>query len=273
MPTNVHTAAVEHRVGRGNGSMLVSGNNAAPQLEKATVRNYYRSGIEWLGNHYIICQDQSSKLAAPHCLSQVRSLLRLRGAFERPGRQRRLRAHIKTRSRRPIPQPVNSWGVQSARNILNYGTDRSDGQRAFLRRTARVVRKKIAIRCPEGTRHRSPLGSITFFAPREATVIRRPLRICDVSSPVLGSPLNKKTKQNTPWQSGTDGERTSGRDACWTAGERARVAPGTPAAAEQWTLVRWLGVAAANGNCVHGSNSPIDAYDRRVKDARLGHDF
>ena len=154
MPTNVHTAAVEHRVGRGNGSMLVSGNNAAPQLEKATVRNYYRSGIEWLGNHYIICQDQSLKLAAPRRLSQVRSLLRLRGAAERPGRHLRLRARIRTRSQMPIPQPVNSWGVQSTRNILNYGTDRSDGQRAFLRRAARVVRKKIAGLCPEGTRHR-----------------------------------------------------------------------------------------------------------------------
>jgi hypothetical protein len=74
-------------------------------------------------------------------------------------------------------------------------------------------------------------------------------------------------------RSGTDGNGTPRLAACWTAGERARVAPGTPAAAEQWTLVRWLGVAAANGNCVHGSNSPIDAYDRRVKDARLGHDF
>ena len=161
-----------------------------------------------------------------------------------------------------------------------YEIDRSDGQRAFLRRCARraahVVRKKVASLCPEGTKHRSPLGSITSFAPRESTVIQRRLRIRVFSLPVTGLPLNKKIKQNTPWQSGTDGERTSGRDACRTAGERACVAPGTPAAFEQWTLfslIGWLGTSTANGNGVHGSNSTDDASDRRVKDARLGHDF
>ena len=173
----------------------------------------------------------------------------------------------------PIPRPVNSLGTQSSRNTMIYEIDRSDGQRAFLRRAARVVRKKVASLCPEGTRHRCPLGNITSFAPREATVLQRRLRIRVFPSPVPGLPLNKKIKQNTPWQSGTDGERTSGRDACRTAGERACVAPGTPAAAEQWTLVRWLGASATSGNCVHGSNSTIDAYERRVKDARLGHDI
>ena len=214
-----------------------------------------------------------SKLAAPHCLPRVRSLLRLREAAERPGRQRRLRAHTSKRLRMPITRPVNSRGVQSTRNILISGIDRSDGQRAFLRRAAHVVRKKVASLCPEGTKHRSPLGSFTSFAPRESTVIQRRLRIRVFSLPVTGLPRNKKIKQNTPWQSGTDGERTSGRDACRTAGERACVAPGTPAAFEQWILVRWLGASAASGNCIHGSNSTIDVYDRRVKDARLGHDF
>ena len=166
-------------------------------------------------------------------------------------------------------------GVQSTRNTVIYEIDRSDGQRAFLRRAARVVRKKVASLCPEGTRHRCPLGSITSFAPREATVIQRRLRIPDFSLPVRGLPLNKKIKQNT-WQSGTDGERTSGRDACRTAGERACVAPGTPAAFEQWTLfslIGWLGTSTANVNGAHGSNSTIDACERRVKDARLGHDI
>ena len=216
-----------------------------------------------------------SQLAAPHCLSRVRSLWRLRGASERPGRQQRLRAHTRERSRMSIPRPVNSRSVQSTWNTMIYEIDRSDGQRAFLRRAAREVRNKEAILCPEGTEHRSPLGSLTIFAPREATVTQRRLRIRVFSSPVTGLPLNKKIKQNT-WQSGADGERTSGRDACRTAGERACVAPGTPAAFEQWTLfslIGWLGTSTANVNGAHGSNSTIDAYERRVKDAGLGHDF
>ena len=239
MPINVHTAAVEHQAWRGNGAMFVSGNNAAPQLENATVKNCYCTDETSRAARITTATPNSSQLAAPHCLSRVRSLLRLREAAERPGRQRRLRAHTRKRSRMPISRPVNSWGVHSARTILISGIDRSDGQRAFLRRAARVVRKKVASLCPDGTRHRCPLGSITSFAPREATVLQRRLRIRVFPSPVPGLPLNKKIKQ-----SGTDGERTSGRDACRTAGERACVAPGTPAAAEQWTLVRWLGASA-----------------------------
>ena len=256
---------------RGNGPMLVM-RSLAQQLENAT-RDSYPTMLTSRAARITTATTNPSQLAAPHCLSRVRSLLGLRGASERPGRQRRLRAHTRKCSRMPITRPVNSRGVQSTRNTVIYEIDRSDGQRAFLRRAAHVVRKKVASLCPEGTKHRSPLGSLTSFAPRESTVIQRRLRIRVFSLPVTGLPLNKKIKQNTPWQSGTDGERTSGRDACRTAGERACVAPGTPAAAEQWTLVRWLGASAASGNCVHGSNSTIDAYDRRVKDARLGHDF
>ena len=273
MPTTMCTAAVEHQAWRGNGAMFVSGNNVAPQLKNATMKNCYCTHETSRAARITTATTNPSQLAAPHCLSRVRSLLRLREAAERPGRQRRLRAYFTTRSWMPILRPVNSLGTQSSRNTMIYEIDRSDGQRAFLRRAARVVRKKVASLCPEGTRHRCPLGSITSFAPREATVLQRRLRIRVFPSPVPGLPLNKKIKQNTPWQSGTDGERTSGRDACRTAGERACVAPGTPAAAEQWTLVRWLGASATSGNCVHGSNSTIDAYDRRVKDARLGHDF
>ncbi len=39
MPTNMRTAAVEHCVGRGNGSMLAKV-GVAQQLEKATTNNY-----------------------------------------------------------------------------------------------------------------------------------------------------------------------------------------------------------------------------------------
>ena len=275
MPTNVHTAAVEHRMIRGNGPMLVM-RILAQQLENATGDSYPPTPTSRADGRISTATTNLSQLAAPHRLSRVRSLLGLRGASERPGRQRRLRAHTRKRSRMPITRPVNSRGVQSTRNTMIYEIDRSDGQRAFLRRAAHVVRKKVASLCLEGTRHRSPLGSITSFAPRESTVIQRRLRIRDFSLPAPGLPLNRKIKQNTPWQSGTDGERTSGRDACRTAGERACVAPGAPAAAEQWTLfslIGWLGTSTANGNGVHGSNSTDDASDRRVKDARLGHDF
>ena len=261
---------------RGNGPMLVM-RSLAQQLENATGDSYPPTHETSRADGRIsTATTNSSQLAAPHCLSQVRSLLGLRGASERPGRQRRLRAHTRKRSRMPITRPVNSRGVQSTRNTVIYEIDRSDGQRAFLRRAAHVVWKKVAGLCPEGTKHRSPLGSLTSFAPCESTVIQRRLRIRVFSLPVSGLPLiNKKIKQNT-WQSGTDGERTSRRDACRTTGERACVAPGAPAAFEQWTLfslIGWLGTSAANGNGVHGSNSTDDTSDRRVKDAILGHDF
>ena len=250
--------------------------NLAQQLENAT-RDSYPTTPRCRAATINTATTSYLKLAAPHCSSQVRSLLRLRGAAERPGRQRRLRAHFTTRSRMPILRPVNSLGTQSSQKTRIYEIERSDGQRAILRRAAHVVRKKIASLCPEGTRHRSPLGNITSFAPRESTVIQRRLRIRVLSLPVPGGlPLNKKIKQNTPWQSGTDGERTLGRDAGRTAGERACVAPGTPATFEQWTLfslIGWLGTSTADVNGAHGSNSTIDAYERRVKDARLGHDF
>jgi hypothetical protein len=266
MPTNMRTAAVEHRVRRGNGAVLVTGVKMAQQLEKATT-NYYCLRKQWFGNHNNPCHYHFLKLAPQHCLSRVRSLLRLRGAAGRPGRNRRLRAQTETRSRMPILRLVNSWGTQLSRNTTNSGIDRFDGQRAFLRRTVREVRNKEAVLCPDGTRHRCPLGSITSFASLEATVTQR-LRIPDLSLPVRGLPLNKKTRQNT-LQSGPDGHGTSGRAACRTAGERACVAPGTLAADAHWTLVGWLGASAANGNCVHGSNSAIDAYERRVCNLRL----
>ncbi len=205
----MHTAAVEHRVGPGNGAVLVTGVRMAQQLEKATTNNY-RTNALWFGNHYSSCHNHFLQLAAQHCLSHVRSLLRLRGAAGQSGRNRRLRAHIETHFQMPTPRPVNSRGVQLSRNTTNSVIDRFDGQRAFLRRAAREVRNKEAILCPDGTRHQCPLGSITSFAPREATVTQRRLRIPDFSSPVRGLPLNQKNRQNTPLQSGPDGNGTSG---------------------------------------------------------------
>jgi hypothetical protein len=322
---NMRTAAVEHRVGSGNGAVLVTGVQMAQQLEKAT-RDNYRLETPWFGNHHNPCHNQILKLAAQHCLSHVRSLLRLRRAAGRPGRNRRLRAQTETRSRMPIFRLVNSWGNQLSRNTTNSGIDRFDGQRAFLRRAVREVRNKKAVLCPDGTRHRCPLGSITSFAPREATVIQRRLRIPD-SLPVRGLPLNKKTSQNSlqfgpdgngtsgraacktagervcvapgtlaadahwtfvGWlgasasnghrlhfgaatlQSGTDGNGTPGRAACWTAGEHARVAPGKPAADDRWTLGGWLQASAMTGNCIRDGDSTNDVHERRVKDARTG---
>ena len=249
MPTNMRTAAVEHRVRRGNGAVLVTGVKMAQQLEKATT-NYYCLRKQWFGNHNNPCHYHFLKLAPQHCLSRVRSLLRLRGAAGRPGRNRRLRAQTETRSRMPILRLVNSWGTQLSRNTTNSGIDRFDGQRAFLRRAVREVRNKKAVLCPNGTRHGCSLGSITSFAPLEATVTQRRLRIPDSSLPVRGLPLNKKTSQNS-LQFGPDGNGTSGRAACKTAGERVCVAPGTLAADAHWTFVGWLGASASNGHRLH----------------------
>ena len=295
----------------------------AQQLEKATetVTRTYATVAAATEN---TATTSFSKLAAQHCSPQIRSCLRLRVAAAQPGRDNSLRAHTETRAQMPILRQVNSLGIQSSRNTMNSGIDRFDGQRAFLRHAEREVRDKIAILCPDGTYHRCPLGSITGFAPREATVTQRPLRIRGFSSPVMGLPLNKKTSQTT-LQSGTDGNGTSGRAACRTAGERTRVAPGTPAVDAQRTLVRWLGAtaanfnclhveagtdgngtpgrsacptagerahvapgspaaddqrsfvrrlgtSAANGNCIHSRDFTIGAYEGRVKDASRGHD-
>ena len=253
MPTNMRTAAVEHCVGRGNGSMLVTGVKMAQQLEKATT-NYYCHEEHVAGIHYTNCHNRVLKLAAQHCLSHVRSLLRLRGAAGRPGRNRRLRAQTETRSQMPIIRLVNSWGNQLSRNATNSGIDRFDGQRAFLRRAVREVRNKKAVLCPDGTRHGCSLGSITSFAPLEATVTQRRLHSEPLITCTGPPPFNKKTRQNT-LQSGLDGHGTSGRAACKTAGERVCVAPGTLAADAHWTLedllVRWLGASAANGHRLH----------------------
>jgi hypothetical protein len=136
MPTNMRTAAVEHRVGRGNGAVLFTGVRMAQQLEKATTNNYRIEAL-WFGSHYSPCHNHFWKLAPPHRLAQVRSLLRLWGAAGRPGRNRRLRAETETRSQMPTLRLVSSWGNQLSRNTTNSGIDRFDGQRAFLRRAVK----------------------------------------------------------------------------------------------------------------------------------------
>ena len=185
MPTNVHTAAVEHRMIRGNGPMLVM-RSLAQQLENATGDSYPPTHETSRADGRIsTATTNSSQLAAPHCLSRVRSLLGLRGASERPGRQRRLRAHTRKRSRMPITRPVNSRGVQSTQNILIYGIDQIDTRRAIPRRKWRTLRRNVGILPQEYTTRRRPLGSITRFTPRRAT---RPGHELRTSSTFLGLP-------------------------------------------------------------------------------------
>jgi hypothetical protein len=74
--------------------------------------------------------------------------------------------------------------------------------------------------------------------PRAAPLPSPPHPSPPLPSPPLPSPL-----PCLEW------ERDFG--ACQTAGERACVASGTPAADEQWTLVRRLGASTANGICIH----------------------
>ena len=178
------TAAVGHCVGRGNGSVLVTGVKMAQQLEKATT-NTYCLEEQWFGNHFNPCYNHFLKLAPQHCLPRVRSFLRLRGAAGRPGRNRRLRAHLETRSQMPILRPVNSRGIRSARNIMNYEIDRFDTRRTISRRAMRTPPGKIGISCHQDTGQRCLLGSIT------RSMLRRPVRPgheLRMSSPSLGLP-------------------------------------------------------------------------------------
>ena len=185
VPSNIRTAAVEHRISRGKGSMFDT-SSLARQLEKAT------ETVTRIATVAAATENTAtigfSKLAAQHCSLQIRSCLRLRAAAAQPGRDNSLRAHTETRAQMPILRQVNSLGIQPSRNTMNSGIDRFDGQRAFLRHAEREVRDKIAILCPDGTYHRCPLGSITGFAPREATVTQRPLCIRGFSITCNGSP-------------------------------------------------------------------------------------
>jgi len=204
MPTNVHTAAVEHRMIRGNGPMLVM-RSLAQQLENATGDSYppTRGGSAATIN---TATTSYLKLAAPHCSSQVRSLLRLRGAAERPGRHPRLRAHFTTRSRMPILRPVNSLGTQLSQNIMNYGIDLIVTRRAIPRWERSTPLRKIGIPRQEHTRRRSPLGSITRFRPQRAA---RPGRRPRMPSTFVGLPqLLFCSKKNWSLNYRHDGNRS-----------------------------------------------------------------
>ena len=184
MPTTICTAAVEHRVGSGNGAVLVTGVKMAQQLEKAT-RDNYRLETPWFGNHHNPCYNLFLKLAPQHCLSRVRSLLRLRGAARRPGRHTRLRAHLETRSQMPTLRLVNSRGIRLTRNIMNYEIDRFATRRTIPRRAMRTPPGKIGIPRHEDTSRRCSLGSIT------RSMLRRPARPgheLRMSSLLLGLP-------------------------------------------------------------------------------------
>jgi len=184
MPTTICTAAVEHRVGSGNGAVLVTGVKMAQQLEKAT-RDNYRLDEKWFSNHHNPCYNLFLKLAPQHCLSRIRSLLRLRGAAGRPGRHTRLRAHLETRSQMPILRLVNSRGIRLTRNIMNYEIDRFATRRTIPRRAMRTPPGKIGIPRHEDTSRRCSLGSIT------RSMLRRPARPgheLRMSSLLLGLP-------------------------------------------------------------------------------------
>jgi hypothetical protein len=166
--------------------------------------------------------------------------------------------------------------LRSTFQITNSTTGRIDGLRALQRRAALERRRKVAVLYPEGTRYRCSLGSITRFAPREATVTRRPLRI-RATFLVRGLPLNKKTNKKTSGRLGTDGVGSYGRAARrtvspsatdlrapvryahWAAGERIAASPGTP--------------ERNKAEPIHSRDSTIGAYKGRVKDAILGHDL
>jgi hypothetical protein len=59
----MRTAAVEHRVGSGNGAVLVTRVQMAQQLEKAITNNYCLE-TPWFGNHHNPCHNPILKLAA-----------------------------------------------------------------------------------------------------------------------------------------------------------------------------------------------------------------
>ena len=109
----------------------------------------------------------------------------------------------------------------------------------------------------------APVSSAYRFA-RERIVV--PLGSSEWHEPEPGANFGAATLHF-----GTDGNGTPGRAACWTAGEHARVAPGTPAADDRWTLGGWLQASATTGNCIRDGDFTSDVHERRVKDAITGH--
>ena len=269
-------AAVRDWVRRANGPITTNGLQLGRQLESA--KEQFATQLICRG----IDENKCIQLLQNHQTLRRRSArvlrdIRLQRDEVRARRYLRLRARIQSLPRIPILAPVNVSEEQVSQNITNSTAGRIDGLRALQRRAARERRRKVAVLYPEGTRYRCSLGSITRFAPREATVTRRPLRIPVFSSLAWGLPLKKKTNKKTSVHSGTDGSRTSGRAARRTvspsatdlrapvryahraAGERIAASPGTP--------------GRNKAEPIHSRDSTIGAYEGRVKDAILGHDL
>ena len=212
MPDISLAAAVSDWVRRANGSITTNGLRLGRQLESAKEQfatQFTCRGIDENKCIQLLRNHQTLRRRSARVLRNIR----LQRDEARARRHLRLRARIQSLPQIPILAPVNASEEQVSQNITNSTAGRIDGLRALQRRAARERRRKVAVLCPEGTRYSCSLGSITRFAPREATVTRRPLRIAVCSSLVRGLPLKKKTNKKTPAQLGTDGPWTSGRAA------------------------------------------------------------
>ena len=168
---------------RGNGPMPVM-RSLAQQLENAA-GDSYPTTPRCRAATINTAPTSYSKLAAQRGFSQVRSPLRPQEAAERPGRQRRPRAHMKARSKMPIPRPFNSWSIRSARYNTNFVIDLFDMRRAIPRWQQRTIRRKVGILPQEDTGQRCLLSSITRSMPRRAT--RSGHELC-MSHTLLGLP-------------------------------------------------------------------------------------
>ena len=184
MPTSTLMAAVRDRVRRANNPITLRGLQLGRQLETAKefAFQFTRRGIDENKCVQLLRNHQTSRRRSARILFDIR----LQRDEARARRHSRLRACIQSPSQIPILAPVNTSEAQVSQNTTNSTSGRIDGLRALQRRAARERRRKVAVLCPEGTRHRCSLGSITRFTPREATVTRRPLRIRVDSSPARG---------------------------------------------------------------------------------------
>ena len=183
-------AAVRDWVRRANGPITTNGLRLGRQLE--TAKEQFATQLTCRG----IDENKCIQLLRNHQTLRRRSArvlrdIRLQRDEARARRHLRLRARIQSLPQIPILAPVNASEEQVSQNITNSTAGRIDGLRALQRRAARERRRKVAVLCPEGTRYSCSLGSITRFAPREATVTRRPLRIA-ASLLFWGLPLEKK---------------------------------------------------------------------------------
>ena len=283
-------AAVRDWVRRANGPITTNGLQLGRQLE--TAKEQFATQLTCRG----IDENKCIQLLRNHQTLRRRSArvlrnIRLQRDEARARRHLRLRARIQSLPQIPILAPVNVSEEQVSQNITNSTAGRIDGLRALQRRAARERRRKVAVLCPEGTRYSCSLGSITRFAPREATVTRRPLRIAVCSSLVRGLPLEKKTNKKTPAQLGTDGPWTSGRAARRTvslsasdlrapvryalrsAGERITASPGTPGRNKaEPDVIRKGHLLAIGTTVVLPQVCNLTALTRPVKGAWRGYD-